>query len=564
MKRIFNCIFLFFIMFSFSLIVNANSISRIEFDVLVDNDGNANVSESWQANLDRGTEGYHPYYNLGNSTFSNYTVRDDTGRLYTFDPNWNINNSFSQKAYKNGIYKDGDETDLCFGISEYGKRTYYLNYTINNFIYNTTDDYQILFWTFVPHEMNPKPDEVYIRIRSNFAYESTLDVWGYGNYGGTAYVYEGFIEATSPKNGLDDSEYMTILVKYPKGTFNTVNKINKTFDEVLSGAEENKTAYKDTGRIFEIVFTIIIYALFFMIPLIIAIIAERSAKSKLLQGKVYPKKDVLPFRDLPFKENYFFANFIGLEYKLISKNTNLLGAMLLKWIKEDKVSVTTEEKGVFKTKSTKILLNVEPSDDYELRLFNMMKEAASDNILEENEFKKWCKEHYSRILGWFDEVNNNEYNKAKQDPTLITKEEKKKMFGTQVQFSATPKLNEDAAHLAGLKAFFKDFTSLNEKEPIEVKMWREYLIYAQILGMADKVAKDFKKLYPDVITDMTYDNIVIINNFSSTTVKAATAAKSYAEAQERARSYSSGGGGFSSGGGGGGSFGGGGGGGGFR
>ena len=47
-------------------------------------------------------------------------------------------------------------------------------------------------------------------------------------------------------------------------------------------------------------------------------------------------------------------------------------------------------------------------------------------------------------------------------------------------------------------------------------------------------------------------------------VHAVTEAKNYAEAAERARSYSSGGGGFSSGGGGGGSFGGGGSGGGFR
>ena len=108
--------------------------------------------------------------------------------------------------------------------------------------------------------------------------------------------------------------------------------------------------------------------------------------------------------------------------------------------------------------------------------------------------------------------------------------------------------------MAGLKKFFNEFENMTDKEAIEVQLWEEYLMYAQIFGVADKVAKQFKKLYPDVINDYDYDSFIYINSFSHTGVNAASAARS------RAESYSSGGGGFSSGGGGGGSFGGGGGG----
>ena len=94
-------------------------------------------------------------------------------------------------------------------------------------------------------------------------------------------------------------------------------------------------------------------------------------------------------------------------------------------------------------------------------------------------------------------------------------------------------------------------------------LWDEYLMYAQIFGMADEVAEQFKKLYPEIITEMdsfgySYNDIMFMRAISYSGVKSASTAKS------RAQSYSSGGGGFSSGGGGGGSFGGGGGGGGFR
>ena len=113
-----------------------------------------------------------------------------------------------------------------------------------------------------------------------------------------------------------------------------------------------------------------------------------------------------------------------------------------------------------------------------------------------------------------------------------------------------------------MKNFLNDFSNIKEREAIEVKIWDEYLMYAQIFGIAKKVAKEFKKMYPDIIPEDYYEDIIFIHTISYDGVSAASAAKS--EAVRRAQSYSSGGGGFSSGGGGGGSFGGGSGGGGFR
>ena len=108
--------------------------------------------------------------------------------------------------------------------------------------------------------------------------------------------------------------------------------------------------------------------------------------------------------------------------------------------------------------------------------------------------------------------------------------------------------------------FLEEFSKIDTREVIEVHMWDEYLMYAYLFGIADKVAKQLKNMYPEVLTnsDIDFDTLMYINYISTSSVNAASVAKS------RAESYSSGGGGFSSGGGGGGSFGGGGGGGGFR
>ena len=89
-----------------------------------------------------------------------------------------------------------------------------------------------------------------------------------------------------------------------------------------------------------------------------------------------------------------------------------------------------------------------------------------------------------------------------------------------------------------------------------MELFEDYLVYAQMLGIAKQVSKQFKELYPNVIEQTnygSYDNLVYINYYVSRGVSSAHSGRAAAQ------SYSSGGGGFSSGGGGSGSFGGGGG-----
>jgi len=124
------------------------------------------------------------------------------------------------------------------------------------------------------------------------------------------------------------------------------------------------------------------------------------------------------------------------------------------------------------------------------------------------------------------------------------------------------KIYNDSVELYGLKKYLLEFSSMNTKEVMEVKLWDEYLMFAYLFGIADKVAKQLKDMYPEILeqTDMNgnvmfdYDMFMFVNHISMRSVSAASNARAAAE------SYSSGGGGFSSGGGGGGSFGGGGGG----
>jgi hypothetical protein len=279
------------------------------------------------------------------------------------------------------------------------------------------------------------------------------------------------------------------------------------------------------------------------------------------------RKDVPNFREIPCNKDIVRAYWVAYHYGLDKKKENFLGAVLLKWIKNDNVRVEKiDKKGVFTTKSeANIIFNKVPnSNEMEDKLYNWMVTASKDGKLEKNEFSAWCKANYSKILNWFNDVLEYESKMlVNEGKATITKGG---FLTLSTKYLIDDSMMEEAEQLAGLKNFFKEFTKINEKEPIEVKLWDEYLMFAQIFGMADEVADQFKKLYPEVIEAMNtqnfdYSDLVFIRTLSNTGISTA-AAKSAAVA--RASSYSGGGGGFSSGGGGGGSFGGGGGGGGFR
>lgn len=557
-------ILLFISLLIFPFFVNASSdvVNDFKMDIYIDSNGDAHITETWDATANMGSEFYHTYNNYGNSTFSDFSVTmDDTP--YTFIDNWDINGSLDDKEYKNGFNYTSDGVELCFGKTKLGRHTYVAKYKISNFVLGLTDS-QMVYWTLIPYNNGGQFKNITIKIHSDFEYQDTLDVWGYGNYGGTAYVYDGYIEMTS-EGVLDNDEYMTILVKFPPNSFNTLNKdeIND-FNYYFNMAEEGSTHYVDDSdnddgfNVFFIIFNFI-----FWIIAILGIVKGADSLSNSLgnyrldYGKRGKKisKDIPNYRDIPCNKDIHRSYFISTAFSLMKKKTDFLGAILLKWLKEEKISTTKVTSKILKKENTAIDLKTSTFDNkLEQELYDMLYESSKDGILEDNEFEKWCKKNYDKILKWFDKVINEEGEVLENKGYLTLT--KNSIFGTK-KCTVNDRMFEDAEKLAGLKKFLIEFSRIKEKQPIEVKLWCEYLIYAQIFGIAEEVAKQFKKLYPDMIEgyNYDYDTFIFINHISTTGIASASTARS------RAQSYSSGGGGFSSGGGGGGSSGGGGGGG---
>ena len=538
-------------------IVKADTIYDLSMNIYLNKDGSANITETWNVKADSGSEWYKQVYNMGNMKLSNYKVSMD-GIPLTYKE-WDINESLSEKKGYYGINEVSEGIELCFGKGDMERHRFTLTYTLSNIIFNTEDS-QILYNTLFP---NVTTDNFTVTVSSYYSFPDDLDVWGYG-YKGYAYVKDGKIEMTNGEEGSLYDDYVVLLAKFPKETFDTYNSYEEfeTFDDVLDMAEEGSYEYdygtsNSVAEIIEMVLFGLFYVIMIGVPILIGLLTMNNGKYGFIGNKKITKKDTPTFREIPCNKNIYYANALIKLNNFGYKEANILGAIILKWVREDKIKFINEEKGIFNKNTSSIDLTKDVTFDNikEQDLFNLMRAASGDGILEAKELEKWARKNYSKYLNIFKSICDNEVSRLKSEGHIYKRKYKEECKYKNVMDDT---LYKDSKELYGLKLFLEEFSSINEKEVIEVKLWDEYLMFAYLFGIADKVAKQLKNLYPEVVKDLENQGIDIgtiyyINHISTSSVKAASAARAAAE------SYSGGGGGFSSGGGGGGSFGGGGG-----
>lgn len=559
--------FLLLLMVLIPFKVNADHIYGVKMEVFINKEGNASIKEIWKVKADSGSEWYKQILNLGESKLTNFKVSMDNKEL-TYKSNWNVNGSIEEKAGYYGINYISNGLELCFGKKDMKSHTFILTYDISNYIFNTKDA-QVLYFTLFPKFT---ADSFDVTVKSYYDFPDNLDVWGYG-YKGYAYVKDGAI-LMSNEGSLDD-EYVVLLAKFPLNTFSTNYQVENfnNFEEILGDAKEgsfhydyddyndynNNYNYKPSLFARIIPYIVIIFQLIVfggMATLIYKTIS--SSKYGFKNNKTISYKDAMMFREIPCNKDIYYANtLININRFGGYETTNIFGAIILKWVKNDKIKFRKEKKGLLKKEVSIIDLTMNPTFDNEneKKLFNMMYEASNDGYLESNELEKWARRNYSKFLDIFNKISNDYLNKLKSEGHIYKRTNKEECKYKNVMDDT---IYEETKKLYGLKKFLIEFSQMNTKEVLEVKLWDEYLMFAYLFGIASKVAKQLKNMYPEVIEQMgnglDYDILIFINNMSITSASAASSARRDAE------SYSSGGGGFSSGGGGGGSFGGGGGG----
>ena len=535
-----------FIFFFLILNVNAESFDKNTMDIYIDNSGNAHVTEVWTGYFNKNTELYKRYNNLGESKISNLRVSFN-GITFKDQYSWDIHETFEYKKYKSAItYKDGG-TELCFGISEYGHNTYIISYEISDFIRNTEDG-QIINWNLI--------DQIFkkyeIKVHSNFKYED-IYVKSFGDKGAKTYVEDGIIYVKS-KHGIKRGEYEVLFAVFKPNTFNTDNHSNRsnTSNYYLNNAIKDYKNQK-SDNLFNFI-GVLLFPLQIILIISIAsyyyIKTSRMPEDMFKNNKTLPK-DVEYFRDIPCNKDLFEAYSISDKFSISSSKYDIIGSLILKWILEKRINIKTEEKGIiFKENKTIIIFtdNI-PSNPLEEELYNLLISASKNGELYGDRFNRWFNRgnNKNKIDTWLEKIKLNDKNSEH-----VEKIKQRKRIISNVYNVYDDYIYNEAIKLKGLKKYFIDFTRMYEKMPIEVHLWKEYLIFAQLFGLADKVAEELKMHFPEISKEFNdtrlFDDIVTI----SSSISDFRPSYNYSSGGGSFSGSSSGGGGSSSSGGGGG------------
>ena len=515
---------------------------NLDIDVVLSKNGDAHITETRQMTIDsEGTECYIVIGNIEGSELRDFKVTDETGMEYENVGSWDVNQSRAMKRGRCGIVTKGNGYELCWGLGDSGERTYTVSYIVTNLLraYSDADGFNYMF---VAEGLSPSPSHVRVDIvpedaadndslNATMLTEENTAIWAF-RYHGEVNLRNGHIvaETSVPFN---KESAMIVMARFDKGLFEPAVTNNGTFEQVKQRAFKDSD-YVKKKSVKEVLYLIGYVLLVIVLP--IALIAFYFIYVWRARKKV--KKDLLWYRAIPHNGDLQWANntlnalrYVGADYK------NLLSASVLKLINLGAISIEKGYNHKGKLIQFFVIRQLPDADKQSLLMrkihYIFQQAAGEDSVLEPWELKTWMK---------------HRNNQAVADDFI-------KALHTKTSIRQLKSEEESVKQLYGLKKYLKDFSLLNERHVQEVWLWKDYMIYATLFGIADQVIDDMKKVNPaffqmDQIADQMADKMTlptIYSAFHSSTLRAEKNLAARTSGRGGSSSWG-GGGGFSGGG----------------
>lgn len=525
------------------VMLTANQVPEMEIDVALRNDGSACITQTWTADTDEGTEFYLACHDSGYLTITDFSAADENG-LYTFVEDWDVDASFEEKARKCGILETAEGVELCWGISEYGRHQYVIKYVLHDLVgsYSDADGFNHRF----VDEMSFFPSDAVLTIRNQDGtplMDDICDIWAFG-FEGQIQFEDGVIRAWS-EEALESGQHMTVMMALEKEVLSPLRMVEESFETVKARAFEGSNYYEEELTTGDILIVSVLLVLLGIFIVLIAVICAKIRKVKMNRQM----QSVEYFRDAPNNGNLNMTHQLGLGCELCKEDA-LLGAYLLRLISEGCLEPMAEH---VDSQNVKLRLAHPPrsGDKYDDILYTVLEAAAgADGVLQAREMERYCELNYKPLATFMDACERD----AKQ--TLIRSGCLKGVSCDGVK-SLTKQGKLQLDEILGLKRFLLDFSLIHERGMKETVIWQDYMIYAFLLGIADKVAPQIKEMYPEALPQIQqFERCIVYTGYYNGAMYNVYARER--QLREAARTAGSGGrvstyggGGFSGGGGGG-------------
>lgn len=528
-------------------------IRDIDIRCTLDQQGSAHITEVWDVTVASGTEWYLVRENLGDIEIKDLAVSEG-GDPFVNEGAWDIDRSIGEKAGRCGLHRTGAGYEICWGVGSYGDHVFTVSYTMTNVV-KSLDDYDMLHIQFISDELSSTPQHARVEVSIPGVQMDTVNtrLWGFGYYGDAR--FEGNSLVCESTGEFDRHSSVIMLARFDKGMVSDPQSVQERefqteLDKAMKGADFDDD--DDSGDGFGDVLAGIIGILMLLInggwililPFVV-LIAKTMAKKRMLGTT---NKDTIPWsREVPFNGDYVTTSYTLSEVGEPNKRNQVASAMILKMIYLKAIEVRQTGKGKVEL-ALADKSGIAGLDPYTNQLWDMIREASgSDSVLQEREFSRWASSHQSRVAAWAKAVKKAGKDSFGKSPWHE---------GGKVSDAG----RDECRKAIGFKKFLVDFTLIKERASREVVLWQDYMVFAALFGVADKVAKELKDINPMAFSEIqnftpdTFHSVVLMSNNLGQAITSASMPSSHGSAGGFGGHASyHGGGGFSGGGHGGGS-----------
>lgn len=457
------------------------AVNDIDIEVRIRPDGHALVTERWDVVVASGTEWYLVKSNLGAADILDFSVRDENGVLFQNIGRWDVDASIGRKAEKCGLNPVSGGYELCWGVGTYGPHKYSVTYRISDAV-DLYDDYAAFHFQLVSPGLSSNPKHVRARVIADGVQLDTTNTraWGFG-FEGHLSIDGGEVTLESDASFRSNSSLIA-LVRMEKDYFNGGNEVGGPFSDCLERAMDGADFGNDDDGLGPL-------AVFVFFALVVTFLKRILVPSKRRLLGVKPRH--VPWvRDVPLGGDLALANYVLTRMRENLDKSNLSSAFMLRMIQKNVLTVRYNRKG-----KAEFVINpnadISYMSEHEAAFLEILKAASgADQVLQDNEFSKWSRNHNKTILKWSTAID------TKSEADFRTR-------GMAHGMGFSPFGQSVARQIYGFKKFLSDFTLARERQSSEAVVWQDYLVYAALFGIADSIAKEMKDIRPEVYQEMT-------------------------------------------------------------
>ncbi len=475
------------------------TVSNVDITVRIDRAGAAHITEVWSVDVQKGTEWYLVQGNLGTIEIRDLAVSDETGRSYLVEDAWDTERTIEEKAGRCGLVHKGDgDYEICWGIGSYGRHRFTTSYTLTNFVKGLTDA-NAFNHQFVADGMSSPPQHVRVVIERMADGDSAQVAFTQRNTGVWAFGFEGDIHVEADgrivaetRMPLTAERSVIVMARFDSDLFEPTDRRSEAFEVMKRRAFEGSSYEGDDdsrgGQGLKYTF----YGLLALllggagVYTFLELIGITSARP------VYGVRRVKGWsRDIPLGGDLVAAHYVLDAAAPVWGRSpkHLIEALLLRFIHRGLIHITQQPKDKRPTLSFGDEMPREEAfgNAVEYRLYKIVRAAAGkDRILQPREFSKWAKasdENSIRLYNW----------------TKALKTYGEKTFdrnGGRLRGHFCSRGRKIASSVPEFRNYLNDFSISNERQAREVALWDDYLVFAALFGIADKVEQEFRALSP--------------------------------------------------------------------